>query len=165
MAKEITSRQREKPAAKQRDSWQNKKTRGKSKSLTAKRIATRQKKYPDGPHGIKESVGTGASCRGAPVFLSRVVLFCFAVRLLFLPWGYSFCLEVISFARVFYYCREVISFAVTLVGHRNKYMNDVEFHYTSNSLVRTPWLMANYFPVCSVYFLIKCVSFLLCSGI
>ena len=43
-----------------------------------------------------------------------VSIFLFAVRFLFLPWGFSFCPEVFHFALRFFFCSEVNYFAVTV---------------------------------------------------
>ena len=51
-------------------------------------------------------------CREVFGFVVRY--FVFAVRFLFLPWGFRFCREVFCF------CREVFGFAVTVGGHRNE---------------------------------------------
>ena len=78
-----------------------KKTRGKKRNLTAKRKRLKPKRKPRG--------------KISSIPREHFNSYFFAVRswLFFLPWGYSFCLEVFLFAL------KVNSFAVTVVGHRN----------------------------------------------
>ena len=116
-AKELTSRQKEKPHGKKNNltAKRTEKTRGKKKNLTAKRKRLKAK-----IRRCREDILILISfaVRSWLFFLPWVVfflpwgfsfcgeLFLFVVRLFFLPWSFSFCREVNSF------CREVILFAV-----------------------------------------------------
>ena len=84
-----------------------KNTHGKKKNLTAKRKRLKAKRKP---HGKKKKTQSKISSipRGhfnSYFFCRKVVVILSAVRLFFLPWYFSF-------------CSEVNSFAVTVVGHR-----------------------------------------------
>ena len=88
MAKRIlTSRQIEKP-------------RGKKKNLTANRITSRQIEKPHDKSKRLTAKRTTSQQPHRETFYPSS----FAMSLLLLPWGFSF-------------CREVIPFVVTVVGH------------------------------------------------
>ena len=98
------SRQNQKPHGK------TKKPRGKikiphdkTKNLTTKPNTSQQK--PNTPR--QKQIPTARP----KLFCFCCEVFGFAVRFLFLPWGFRFCREVFCF------CREVFGFAVTIVGH------------------------------------------------
>ena len=107
--------------AKEKDSRQKENLTENRKRLAAKRKPA---------HGKISSMPRGHFLN-AYFFCREVKVILFAVRLFFLPRGYSFCREVIPFCREvilfavrlfilpwgFSFCREVNSFAVTVVGH------------------------------------------------
>ena len=71
---------------------------------------------------------------------SKFLAMWFAVRFLFLPWGFRFCPEVFCF------CREVFGFAVTVVGHRTpgSATEIKRVHFSNNQfmngILNTVWL-------------------------
>ena len=141
---------------------------GKSINLTAKRITSRQKEkdsrqkekdskqkenLTEKTHGKIFLMPRGHFnsyffCREVVVILFAVSLFLFAVWFFFLPWGFSFCREVILFAaRLFFlpwafsfcrevnsFCREVFLFAVSLFSSFNRV--SLSFYVLHNNTVK-----------------------------
>ena len=101
-AKTKTSRQNQKPHGK------NKIPHGKTKNLTAKPNTSQQKQNS---FGFAVSICFCREVFQGIGFLISSIWFCrevfgFAVRFLFLPWGFWFCRDVFVFAVRFWFCRD-----------------------------------------------------------